>query len=58
MLGKDMKSPITTLFRLLRISSLVLYLALVGVLPTPLHAQDFKVNIGGADSDSSSPIGG
>jgi hypothetical protein len=41
----------TTLLRLLRISSLVLCLALAGALSTPLHAQDFKVNIGGADSE-------
>ena len=46
-----MNSPMTTLLRLLRISSLVLCLALVGVLPTALHAQDFKVNIGGSDSE-------
>ncbi len=32
-------------------NSLALCLALVGVLPTPLQAQDFKVNIGGADSE-------
>ena len=40
-----------TLLRLLPVSSLVLCLALAGVLPTPVHAQDFKVNIGGADSE-------
>jgi hypothetical protein len=45
-----MNSPMTTLLRLLRISSLALCLA-VGVLSAPLHAQDFKVNIGGTDSE-------
>jgi hypothetical protein len=46
-----MNSLMTTLLRLPRISSLVLCLALVGLFPKPLHAQDFKVNIGGADSE-------
>jgi hypothetical protein len=46
-----MNSPMTKLLRILPISSLVLCLALVGVVSTPLHAQDFKVNIGGADSE-------
>ena len=46
-----MNSPMTTLLRLPRISSLVLCLALAGALSPSLHAQDFKVNIGGADSE-------
>ena len=40
-----------TLLRLLNVSSLVLCLALVGVVSPPLHSQDFKVSIGGTDSE-------
>jgi hypothetical protein len=37
----------TTLIRLLQVSGLAMVLALAGLVPAPLQAQDFKVNIGG-----------
>jgi hypothetical protein len=51
MLGKDMNSIMTTLVRLLRVSTLTIGLAMVGALSTPLHAQDVKVNIGGGNAE-------
>ena len=50
-LGKDMNSIMTKLIRLLRVSSLAIWLALSGFLSAPLHAQDVKVNIGGNSAE-------
>jgi hypothetical protein len=46
-----MNSLITTLLRLLRMPSLALYLALTGVLATPIYGRDVKVNIGGGNAE-------
>jgi hypothetical protein len=46
-----MNSIMTTLIRLLRVSALAMGLALAGLLPEPLHAQDFKVDIGGGNAE-------
>jgi len=46
-----MNPIMTTLTQLLRVSSLALWLTLVGLLPAPLLAQDAKVNIGGGNAE-------
>ncbi len=46
-----MNSPMTTLIRPLRVSSVVVWLALVGALAIPLDAQDVKPNASGGKSE-------
>jgi hypothetical protein len=49
--GRSMNLPMTTLNPPLGVLSLALWLVLAGALATPLQAQDYKINIGGANTE-------
>ncbi len=49
--GKDMNASMTTSIRLLQVICLALGMALAAALPTPLHAQDVKINVGGGNAE-------